>query len=658
MKHNHVKCSGLAERLSIQEAAGLVVKETGKSLDYTISFLVDCAQQGYLSADVVPPIDSGNVSHISHVDPSKSTVSTAELVEWLDGEIEDAHQRAREAIANNESEKWGYPVNPEEVRVHLLPWSEQLDDLSRDDTVGMTTRNWIEYLAQDMAERQEWTGEEREAKCAVARAEYSNLFVALVDTLPFVQEITRAPWKGAQLPPDWLTKLQLVRADLREWAKIHAPEIAKSRVLVQSDATIIARATAPDAHAENKDFISLSQSLDFIARSVDVPKGRTSGPDEPMWRASEAAKTLYERLHNATDGRPRWMEVHQTIGRSLANDAVADEGMAILLHAAGWYDRETTNLYEHTMASVKAGLDPAVVGPAPRDPNAGSWHYGKYWMREHEIGFVRDELSAFLGMHIEEIAIGDPVPTVTKAKKSMTHNKPNWNVWRHMLKATLFDAVCLSCDVAPGAATLSPVMSGVSHLLGLAFAGWGVSREISDRLSIARSHVGTGGTLPTFAEDKDLYVYLAAFAEWALNTMKWNMPDELRALTTAVKPTGVPPEQAAVSAASAAFHTDPSDGAPPALPTPAIAAAFDGIYSWSADKWSKALGDGRTAWLNKARKSKGRRGRDAATWNPITIALGLKDRHVPWFQLDGVFKKPQLRGWREKWEQDTEDMRD
>jgi hypothetical protein len=237
MNHSHIKWTGLAERLTIQEAAGLVVKETGKPLDYTTSFLMDCAQQGYLSANVVPLSDGGNVSHISRVDPLKSTVSTAELVEWLNDEIEDAHQRAREATANKESEKWGYAVKPEDVRVRLLPWSERLDDLSGDDTISMTTRNWAEYLAQEMAELQGWTGVEREAKCAVARAEYLHLFVPLANTLPLVQELTRSPWKGAQLPPDWLTNLHMVRADLREWAKIHAPEIARSRPLADVESS-------------------------------------------------------------------------------------------------------------------------------------------------------------------------------------------------------------------------------------------------------------------------------------------------------------------------------------------------------------------------------------------------------------------------------------
>ncbi|WP_321955370.1 hypothetical protein [Burkholderia cenocepacia] len=123
-----------------------------------------------------------------------------------------------------------------------------------------------------------------------------------------------------------------------------------------------------------------------------------------------------------------------------------------------------------------------------------------------------------------------PAPSEAKPKKSMTHDKPKWSVWNYMHKVSLRDAVCLSYDVAPGAATLNPVENGIAHLLGLDFVGWDMSRKISERLSIARSHAGTGGTLPTVTGDKNGDVYLAAFAEWAVNTMEWCVPDEFRAL--------------------------------------------------------------------------------------------------------------------------------
>lgn len=162
----------------------------------------------------------------------------------------------------------------------------------------------------------------------------------------------------------------------------------------------------------------------------------------------------------------------------------------------------------------------------------------------------------------EIVSVTGPAPTATKPKKGMTHSKPNWNVWHRMLKASLFDAVCLSCDVNPGAATLNPIQNGIAHLLGLDFVGWDVSREIADRLSIARSHAGPGGTLPTVTGDKDGEVYLAAFAEWVVNTMKWTVPDELRALAVTAQPTSAQPEKM-------------TDSAPPAVATSDVVTATD-----------------------------------------------------------------------------------
>lgn len=242
MNNKHIVATGLADRLTLEEAADLVAKETGKSRDYVVSYLTDCAEQGYFAAIVVLPSDVGNVSHIERLDLVKSTISTAELIEWLDIEIEGAHQRAREVIAAKETEKWGYPIQPEEVRVHLLPRLEQLNRISQNETVSMSVRNWIEFLADEIAERQQWGKEEGEAKLPVVRAEFLNLFVHLSDTLPLRQEMTGTRWEGTSLPQDWLTALLVSKTDLRVWAATHAPEISSSQLLVVSGASQLQRA--------------------------------------------------------------------------------------------------------------------------------------------------------------------------------------------------------------------------------------------------------------------------------------------------------------------------------------------------------------------------------------------------------------------------------
>jgi hypothetical protein len=292
MDHDHVASTGLPDRLTIDEAADLIVKETEKPRDYVLSFLADCAEQGFFSAVVQQPTDHANVSHISRVDSTRSTVSTAELIEWLNDEIEEAHQRAREAIAHQESQKWGYEARPQDMHVRLLPWSQRLASFSSDDTISMTTRNWVEYLTQEIAERQGWIAKEREAKCAIARAEYLNLFVGLANTLPLVQELTRSPWKGTQLQPDWLTSLHMVRADLREWAKVHAPEIAQSRILAERTSDSAADSPRSMASTEEPTDDDDKESDDTITPGVE---------SRVAWR--ESVKKQWGRMLEAHQGK-------------------------------------------------------------------------------------------------------------------------------------------------------------------------------------------------------------------------------------------------------------------------------------------------------------------------------------------------------------------
>lgn len=157
---------------------------------------------------------------------------------------------------------------------------------------------------------------------------------------------------------------------------------------------------------------------------------------------------------------------------------------------------------------------------------AGSKKFQPYWIAAAKAYVDKCCIAS------EVDSTGDTVPDATKPEKGMTHTEPNWSLWHRMLKASLFDAVCLTCNVNPGAATLNPVQHGIAHLLGLDFVGLDVTREIAERLSIARSHAGTGGTLPTLTGDKDGEVYLAMFAEWAVDTMNWTVPDEFRALAS------------------------------------------------------------------------------------------------------------------------------
>lgn len=107
-------------------------------------------------------------------------------------------------------------------------------------------------------------------------------------------------------------------------------------------------------------------------------------------------------------------------------------------------------------------------------------------------------------------------------------HKPNWNLWRRKHKVTLHDAVCLSCGTSPGAVPKNLGEMLAVGLLPQFSASKDVRSEIADRHEISRSHTGPGGTLSTVTGDQDGEVNLAVFARWAIDTMKWPVPDELR----------------------------------------------------------------------------------------------------------------------------------
>lgn len=144
--------------------------------------------------------------------------------------LEQAVQRAKEHAAQQETRKWGYQINPENVSVKLLPIDEQIAGIAKEAELWMTPMNWAYYLAEDLAQTNEWEGEERKKKSGVAQAEYINLFVGNATSLPLVQELTGTPWTGGALPQYWLERLHLKKTDLARWAQSYAPEIAKSQL--------------------------------------------------------------------------------------------------------------------------------------------------------------------------------------------------------------------------------------------------------------------------------------------------------------------------------------------------------------------------------------------------------------------------------------------
>jgi hypothetical protein len=90
---------------------------------------------------------------------------------------------------------------------------------------------------------------------------------------------------------------------------------------------------------------------------------------------------------------------------------------------------------------------------------------------------------------------------------------------------------------------------------------------------------------------------------------------------------------------------------PPPLPTPAVAACFDGLHGWNREKWVKNLGDP-AKWMEKAitvRRNKP----DPHLWDPVKLALELLqlDDTVPPKEITRRFNdRPELEAWRDAWQ--------
>jgi hypothetical protein len=84
-----------------------------------------------------------------------------------------------------------------------------------------------------------------------------------------------------------------------------------------------------------------------------------------------------------------------------------------------------------------------------------------------------------------------------------------------------------------------------------------------------------------------------------------------------------------------------------------IACTFANI-KWTEEKWKERLGKAKgIPWLRDARLTEGKRGGEAATFDPVAIALGLQraKRQVPWLQLDMLFSRPEMSQWKARWDE-------
>ena len=88
------------------------------------------------------------------------------------------------------------------------------------------------------------------------------------------------------------------------------------------------------------DFITLDKTLDGIAGPIKFPEEYSKYSDlKYVYRTSEAAASLHQRLHNFPELRPKWVVLHPVTERPVFDDTVADAGMEMLEAWAGGFRR-------------------------------------------------------------------------------------------------------------------------------------------------------------------------------------------------------------------------------------------------------------------------------------------------------------------------------
>ena len=94
---------------------------------------------------------------------------------------------------------------------------------------------WAEAFATETAERQGWAGMRGLQMLAVAKQNNLRTLEAAADALPLLQWPDGRAWpKGQPLPDKWRSGLFMRKAELRAWAKEHAPDLLGSALLAEA----------------------------------------------------------------------------------------------------------------------------------------------------------------------------------------------------------------------------------------------------------------------------------------------------------------------------------------------------------------------------------------------------------------------------------------
>ena len=287
----------------------------------------------------------------------------------------------------------------------------------------------------------------------------------------------------------------------------------------------------------------LDLSIRFSGRNLPCAKLRRQLPMEagyPLGRVKTAPLGLYDRAYTMGSDRSLWTLVMAGSGRLCVEDeyqkaigrtpAISDSSPSSSLGVFVSIPDESMPEPGYVELRELVEYRGTAIGNAIRYDE--DFHAVHVLPAGSELVVAKKALIAYQAKRSADTTAG------RKAAMIEVIHKPEWSVWREVLRVTLREAVSLSCNADPKAVALGPVENFVAGLLPQFAASDDVNSEISRRLTIARSHAGTGGTLPTVKEDEHTYVQLATFSDWAMNVVKWPVPDEMRAFTAGARPIG------------------------------------------------------------------------------------------------------------------------
>lgn len=152
---------------------------------------------------------------------------------------------------------------------------------------------------------------------------------------------------------------------------------------------------ATGAQGPRMKFEPLHHVLHAIANCKDATRVVGNQEFRRAWQITEAAKDLQQQLCNAPDPHPGWMENRRN--RYIFNEGVAEEGMALIDSAAGWYDYEVSRRLAFLAADSRVRQGRQIVTPLmePVVEENGQWTRQEFF-RALSIGFDRSEVVKFL----------------------------------------------------------------------------------------------------------------------------------------------------------------------------------------------------------------------------------------------------------------------